>query len=421
MMRKILKIHRILGLFLALNFLLLGLTGVVLIWRHELSDRPLSIQQGQFVSEKSSLVKIENYLASEFSNKKILSIFKGDDEDLHARVTDLGVVKFKGATRLRFDLSGEVLEKQLIKKDSLLDTILKLHRELLFGGKGKILVGILGVFFLFALITGAVIAGKFYRNVKKMNNRILQGRIHKIIGVKTFTWLFIVTFTGTMLAFNSTLIGLFLRENVRSQNSFGNVVENAKYIKASQVFEILHEKLPELEYDFISFPDNEFSVPNHFVVLMESETSHKIAYINAISGEFVKLVSLPWYLELLILSEPLHFGDYGGVILKIIWSILGLLASFIPLSGLIIFGYRKKFLNTNETKDNGESLRDFNIDLVETFIPAIFIFAIFLIEDGYKAILSGLFFIFLVYSWRNFLGFLVSPFRIGTKKARIHE
>ena len=411
LIRKLLKIHRILGLVLAVNFLILGLTGVVLVWRHELAPAQTVEQKSSFISEKSSLSKIETYLYTEYKGKKILSVFKGDDGDINARVTEPGVVKFKGATRLKFDMAGNVVTDVVVEKQAtnqVIDFVLKLHRELLLGGKGKILVGLMGVFFLIALVTGAFISNKFYRNIRNMNSRILLGRFHKIIGVKTCAWLLIVTFTGAILAFNSTLIGLFLRDNVRSQQANAKVIENATYVSVLDIYDELSEKLPHLEYDFISYPDNEFSVANHFVVLMENEEHHhEIAYVDAVSGNLVRTVSLPWYLELLILSEPLHFGDYGGVILKIIWSLLGLVTSFIPISGLYIFLFRKRFISSSSKLYDGRSLEDANISLSEILLPSAFVFIIFFVTTDYTWLLSGLFLVYLAFSWKDLVGYTI--------------
>ncbi|EPZ49838.1 PepSY domain protein [Bacteriovorax sp. BAL6_X] len=420
LVRKLLKIHRILGLVLAINFLVLGLTGVVLVWRHELSPVQSVEQKSVFISEESSLSKIENYLSENesYKDKKVLSIFKGDDGDIQARVTEPGIEKFKGAMRLKFDLAGNVLSSNQIKPTALIDFILKLHRELLLGGKGKILIGLMGLFFLIALFSGALIANKFYRNVKTMNSRILLGRFHKIIGVKTLAWLIIVTFTGAILAFNSTLIGLFLRDNVRAHQANAIVIENAKYVSVTTVLKELEVKLPHLEYDFISFPDNEFSVPNQFVVLMESEEHHhEIAYVDGITGKLNRIVSLPWYLELLILSEPLHFGDYGGVVLKIIWSVLGLISSFIPISGIYIFLFRRKYLAVKPGVYDGHLLNDTNVSTLEVLLPTMFVFVIFFITSDFKWILSTLFLIYLIFSWRDLLIYLMT-FRKKVKRSQ---
>ncbi|WP_170217176.1 MULTISPECIES: PepSY domain-containing protein [unclassified Variovorax] len=42
---------------------------------------------------------------------------------------------------------------------------------------------------------------------------------------------------------------------------------------------------------------------------------------------------LAWDLSSLLLSQPLHFGDYGGLPLKVIWTFLGLITSSVLASG----------------------------------------------------------------------------------------
>lgn len=32
--------------------------------------------------------------------------------------------------------------------------------------------------------------------------------------------------------------------------------------------------------------------------------------------------ALPWYPTTLLVSQPLHFGDYGGLPLKVLWALL---------------------------------------------------------------------------------------------------
>jgi PepSY-associated TM region len=50
----------------------------------------------------------------------------------------------------------------------------------------------------------------------------------------------------------------------------------------------------------------------------------KPVLINAADGTFSESCELPWYAKALFVSEPLHFGDHGGMPLKIIWALLDL-------------------------------------------------------------------------------------------------
>ena len=45
----------------------------------------------------------------------------------------------------------------------------------------------------------------------------------------------------------------------------------------------------------------------------------------------------PWYVTALQLSEPLHFGDYGGLPLKVLWALLDILTIVVLGSGLYLW------------------------------------------------------------------------------------
>ena len=45
---------------------------------------------------------------------------------------------------------------------------------------------------------------------------------------------------------------------------------------------------------------------------------------------------LPCYLTALLVSQPLHFGDYGGMPMKIIWALLDVAALIVLGSGLYL-------------------------------------------------------------------------------------
>ncbi len=48
------------------------------------------------------------------------------------------------------------------------------------------------------------------------------------------------------------------------------------------------------------------------------------------------VVDLPWYLRAIQVSRPLHFGDYGGLPLKIICLVLDLITIVVLGSGLYL-------------------------------------------------------------------------------------
>jgi len=64
--------------------------------------------------------------------------------------------------------------------------------------------------------------------------------------------------------------------------------------------------------------------------------------IDGRSGELTTIAKMPWYLTALELSRPLHFGDYGGLPLKIIWAVLDLITIVVLVSGLYLWLARRR-------------------------------------------------------------------------------
>jgi len=54
-------------------------------------------------------------------------------------------------------------------------------------------------------------------------------------------------------------------------------------------------------------------------------------------GDVAETRQLPFYLKLLFLSQPLHFGDYAGLPLKIIWALLDIIMIAVIGSGLYLW------------------------------------------------------------------------------------
>ena len=55
------------------------------------------------------------------------------------------------------------------------------------------------------------------------------------------------------------------------------------------------------------------------------------------SQELYVIREMPWYNQMLSLSQPLHFGDYGGLPLKILWAVLDIITIFVLGAGLYLW------------------------------------------------------------------------------------
>ena len=66
------------------------------------------------------------------------------------------------------------------------------------------------------------------------------------------------------------------------------------------------------------------------------------ALIDARTGELTAIRSMPWYAQALLLSGPLHFGDYGGLPLKILWVLLDIITIVVLGSGVYLWLSRRR-------------------------------------------------------------------------------
>src|SRR5690606_36760044 len=90
-----------------------------------------------------------------------------------------------------------------------------------------------------------------------------------------------------------------------------------------------------------------FATPHHYMVWTSGNTlftSHVIVpvLVDAANGQVTAVVRPPWYRAVLAMSQPLHFGDYGGLPLKILWVLLDLLTIVVLSSGLYLWFARRQ-------------------------------------------------------------------------------
>ncbi len=93
---------------------------------------------------------------------------------------------------------------------------------------------------------------------------------------------------------------------------------------------------------FVSFPGTGYSGDHHYGVFMQGNTAlterlYRPVLIDAKTGELTAQPQLPAYMSVLLLSQPLHFGDYGKLPLKVLWALLDLLTIAVLISGLYLW------------------------------------------------------------------------------------
>jgi uncharacterized iron-regulated membrane protein len=120
----------------------------------------------------------------------------------------------------------------------------------------------------------------------------------------------------------------------------------------------VRQKLPGTFVTSVTMPTSgRFGSPQHVVVWTKGSTPLTARLFTpvlvAMDGSLnVVVPEMPWYLRALQTSRPLHFGDYGGLPLKILWALLDVLAIVVLVSGIYLwFAKRSSGSKTSAARD----------------------------------------------------------------------
>jgi uncharacterized iron-regulated membrane protein len=169
--------------------------------------------------------------------------------------------------------------------------------------------------------------------------------LHNLLGVVTLGWALVVGATGVVNELSTPLFALWQQTDVRAMLAplQGKPVPQTSELSSPQAaYDTVRAAFPDMTTTSVVYPGSPFGSPFHYVVWTKGKeplTSRLFSpvLVDARSGTLVSAVTMPWYLRALELSRPLHFGDYGGMPLKIIWVLLDLVTIVVLGSGLYLW------------------------------------------------------------------------------------
>lgn len=227
-----------------------------------------------------------------------------------------------------------------------MDIILTLHAQLFLGSWGPLILGVVALLFLVALITGIVIYAPFARRRAFGDIRLDRSRrtkwldLHNVAGVVIVAWALVVAGTGMINTWGEYIISIWQMTELSAYASAG---ESSGLSRASleQIVAAATASVPNAQPYFVAYPGSFMGGEHFYAVYMRGDTAltqfmFQPVLIEAQSARVLAVPTLPWYIKMLALSQPLHFGDYGGLTLKLIWAVLDLAVIFVLGSGLYL-------------------------------------------------------------------------------------
>ncbi len=356
-------LHRWTSLIATLPFLILCLTGTVLIFHEEVDYLLGVVPEAKSRGFDASLPLSESVAAvkAAYPDERIMSV--GIDPDHHPGVL-LVVTAPKlepgfQAAELRFtDIATGELIGDPEQGITLTGFLLELHAEWFLGPWGELVGALIALLVLVSLLSGMVVYAPYVKRVafgvlrKGKGARLLQLDLHNFIGAMVLGWALVVTVTGLLLGFNNLAIGVWqitgLSDFRAEADAMMPVDALEPPVNLDKVFEVATATAkPGWQVSSVVFPATEFSSPRHYTVLLVGsegleERMFSVAFVDAATGEVPVALDLPLYLKAITLSQPLHFGDYGGLPLKILWTLCTWLTLFITANGAWLWWNRRR-------------------------------------------------------------------------------
>lgn len=352
-------IHKWSSLICTLFLFLLCLTGLPLIFHHEIDEalgNHIDVPEMSINTPAADLDKIVMATKTHRPNDVIQYIIWENDEPNVAQLIvaeQANTHPDKSHTVLVDNRNANILGMPAFT-NSVIFILLKLHTDLFLGLAGKLFLGGMGFLFVISIISGVVVYGPQMRKLKfgtvrqDKTSKVKWLDRHNLMGISILAWTLVVGGTG----FITSLADLAVQEWRENQlNSMVAAYQNQPALKTlasvEQARRVALETLPEKQPSFIAFPGTNFSSPHHYTFFMAG-TSKLSSYlltpvlIDGQTAEYKDKQELPWYFTLILTAKPLHFGDYAGLPLKIIWALLDIITLVILGSGLYLWWIKRK-------------------------------------------------------------------------------
>lgn len=238
-----------------------------------------------------------------------------------------------------------------VEQGGVMDFLLQLHTDLLLGLPGMLFLGVMAVLFVVALVSGLVLYVPFMRRLAfgtlrhDRSARVRNLDQHNLLGVLALGWTLVIGLTGAINAFADPLTAAWrtgeLQSMVAGQEG-QRALAPADYGSIDTAMVRAQAALPGQMPQFIGFPGGAWSSARHYAIFFQGDTpltSHLLtpALVDAASGALSDVRPMPATMQALMLSKPLHFGDYGGLALKLVWAALTLATLWVLWTGLVLW------------------------------------------------------------------------------------
>ncbi|WP_325341076.1 PepSY-associated TM helix domain-containing protein [Xylophilus sp.] len=230
--------------------------------------------------------------------------------------------------------------------------LLKLHGELFLGPAGPLAIGLIALLFVAALVSGVVVYLPFARRIRfgelrRSSPRIRRLDTHNLVGMATLGWAAVVGATGLVNSWGDLAVQVWQARELTQIAATAAPADTGRPVTLDAVLATARAAAPQMQPYFIALPGSVLTSRAHYGVFLRGGTPlsrHLLqpVLVDAATGALAGTRRLPWYMQALFLAQPLHFGNYGGWPLKLLWAALDLATIVVLWTGLRLWLGRRR-------------------------------------------------------------------------------
>jgi uncharacterized iron-regulated membrane protein len=350
-------IHKWSSLVCTVFMLLLCLTGLPLIYHHEIGqllgnevEPPALAAQAGKAPPRASLDRVIAAGRARYPDKVMMYMSQEADQPalwfltMGANPTDPKFVSIAIDAR-----TAQYVAEPPIEGGAVMAFLFHLHVDLFAGVPGKLFLGSMGLLLLVAIVSGVVLYAPFMR--KLPFGEVRHGRtarlkwldLHNLLGIVTLVWALVVGATGVVNTLADVLLQYWQATEIAAMvKPYEGQPPPKTLASMEQAVARAQALQPGMQVGFIAFPGTPFASSHHYGIYMRGDQAltarlYKPVLVDAGPGQVTDQRTLPWYLTALLLSQPLHFGDYGGAGMQFLWALLDLATILVLGSGLYLW------------------------------------------------------------------------------------
>ncbi|CCE04060.1 PepSY-associated TM helix domain-containing protein [Bradyrhizobium sp. STM 3809] len=351
-MRSWVQVHTWTSLVSMIFLLMLCLTGLPLIFHDEINHLLADEIAAPPMPADTPVLPLDRLIASarqQQPEQHVLFVSLKAAEPLVVVAMSPTAIPVPGQLhRLTVDArTGAVLGDEAPHQD-VMDVILRIHRDMFTGLPGELFLGLIGLVFAASIVSGVVVYWPFMRRlqfgtVRDRSRRLKWLDLHNLLGIVTVSWTLVVGLTGTVNTLAVPLSDLWRAQTMPALLApyQGRPLAEAASVEAA--VDAVRAAYPDRLVASVTMPTaTRFGSPQHVIVWTKGRTPFTARMFTPVlvdARDSTKMIApaFAWYLRALQVSRPLHFGDYGGLPLKIIWALLDVITIIVLCSGLYLW------------------------------------------------------------------------------------